>query len=83
MTPATAQIISDIPGEPVFFKTTTGEIKIPDPITTPIICAAPSSNPNFFGSKVLLTPLLSLFDKSALLFRGCTIIMIQTNKPIA
>ena len=36
-TPATLQIIKAIPGDPAFLKTTTGDINIPEPITTPII----------------------------------------------
>ena len=69
---------SDIPGEPQFFKTTTGEMKIPDPMTTPIIWAAPSKSPNFFGSKLILGVLASFWpqsDMSVMVFSGFTIMI--------
>ena len=48
--PATNQTIKDIPGDPVCFKTTTGDTNIPEPITNPKMCAAPSSIPNLLGN---------------------------------
>ena len=69
--PATAQIIKDIPGEPTFFKTTTGEINIPDPITFPVMWAAPSNIPNFLGNLVTIASSL-LSHMSSFLSWGTT-----------